>query len=495
MAPLSKTKAALAVALSWQNCRGYLVPGPWADVSKTPEERAAHLVKEMTLDEKLQFLHGPKSCPSAMTRECAYVGNVPGVERLGIPPITMNDGPQGFRVQGKYPSKSSTAWPSGLTMAASWDAAAVREWGVGMGKEFYAKGSNVQLGPGLCVARVPRGGRNFEYISGEDPKLGRVLAKAAVEGIQSQKVVANAKHWVLNNQEANRLEVSAEVDERTKFEIYYPPFEGAIDGKVGSFMCSYNKINGAWSCENNETFGDLKERLGFKGYVMSDWGATHSRSIMAGLDMEMPNADFMNATAVSQGLNDGSVTQRRVDDAVYRVLLPMFDVGVMDQPEGTWDWKNLQKNVSTEESAASARRLSALSTVLLKNEGGILPLPTGKRYALIGMAADNAMIAGGGSGAVVASYVVSPREGIGYAAGEDATITYQPGQDVEAAAKAPRRRKGTTGRRFPWTMAVGRARGRTSWCTGSLRPTKTPSSLPRSLEPSSCLGRRTFRPS
>lgn len=137
----------------------------------------------------------------------------------------------------------------------------------------------------MNVARLPKGGRNFEYISGEDPYLGYVLSKQAVWGIQNQTVMANAKHYVNNNQETNRLTIDENVDERTRFEMYYPPFEGAIEAGVGSLMCSYNLINGIYSCENNSTLNtDLRDRLGFKGYVMSDWGATHSVSIAQGLD-------------------------------------------------------------------------------------------------------------------------------------------------------------------------------------------------------------------
>lgn len=145
------------------------------------------------------------------------------------------------------------------------------QWGDGMGKEFFAKGANVQLGPGVCLARVPRNGRNFEYLSGEDPFLGFVLVQPVIKGIQSHNVVANAKHYVQNNQETDRSAISELVDERTRFEMYYPVFEGAVKAGVGSMMCSYNKINGVWSCENPTTLGDLKNSLGFKGYVMSDW--------------------------------------------------------------------------------------------------------------------------------------------------------------------------------------------------------------------------------
>ena len=166
-------------------------------------------------------------------------------------------------------------------------------WGTAMGKEFAAKGANVQLGPGLCLARVPSGGRNFEYISGEDPVLGAKLAQGAVQGIQSQGVIATVKHYVLNNQETNRNTVSVVCDERTFMELYFPPFQGAIDAGVGAVMCSYNLVNGTHACGNNATLNRfLKEIGGFDGFVMSDWRATHSTgSILAGLDQEMPGLD------------------------------------------------------------------------------------------------------------------------------------------------------------------------------------------------------------
>jgi beta-glucosidase len=168
-----------------------LVEGPWSDVTLTPDERAAALLKNMTQDEKLVMLHGPATgpcCQCTTSPTCAYVGNIAKNDRLQIPPVTMNDGPQGFRddnFQG-----STTAFPSGLTMAASFDVDAMFEWGQGMGKEFYAKGANVQLGPGLCLARVPRNGRNFEYLSGEDPFLGCVVRARARVAVACVRVRA-----------------------------------------------------------------------------------------------------------------------------------------------------------------------------------------------------------------------------------------------------------------------------------------------------------------
>ena len=408
-----------------------LIPGPWSSTSLPPKQRAAALAAAMTLDEQLSLLHGPASGPSVQCADsaaCAYVGNVNPIARLGVPPITMNDGPQGFRATSQMKG-TSTAWPSGLTMAASWDVEMMHEWGVGMGKEFYAKGSNVQLGPGLCLARIPRNGRNFEYLSGEDPYLGYRLSQPAIAGIQSQKVVANAKHWVLNNQETNRGSVDELASERVRFEMYYPPFKGAIKAGVGSFMCSYNKINGNWSCENPTTLAhDLKEKLGFEGYVMSDWGATHSTSINAGLDVEMPAAAHMNGSTVAALVKSGKVSKAKVVDSVVRILTPMFAVGVMDEPVSAWDWKKLKNNATSEASVASARKLSAASTVLLKNVGGVLPLPSGGRIAVLGYAAhDNTVVHAGGSGSVEPSYVAAPLDGIKAAAGPHATILYDSG--------------------------------------------------------------------
>eukprot|EP00759_Apiculatamorpha_spiralis_P017422 PhF_6_TR2342/c0_g1_i1/m.4190/K05349/bglX; beta-glucosidase len=270
-----------------------------------PEQRAKDMLARMTLEEKVTMLHGPNQIwPVECTTSplCNYTGNVAPNARLGIPAIKMNDGPQGFR-DSTFPG-TTTAWPSGLSIAASWDVDLMFQWGSAMGKEFYLKGANVQLGPGVCLARVPQNGRNFEYLSGEDPFLGYTLVKPVIHGIQSQGVIANAKHYVLNNEETNRGSISEVADERTRFEMYYQPFIGAVEANVGSFMCSYNKINSVWSCENNGTLmTDLKERIGFKGFVMSDWGATHSTSIEQGLDMEMPGAGFMGQsllTAVQQ---------------------------------------------------------------------------------------------------------------------------------------------------------------------------------------------------
>ncbi len=236
-------------------CTATTATRPWmADPAAPPRERALQLLAAMDFDEKVALLHGSRLSRAKECGECpygdphkpkkynqCYTGNT-GIEchtgvpsRHGIPVLRANDGPQGFRSDGKgQPDKISTAWPAAITVAASWDPIVARRWGALMGKEFYDLGANVQLGPGLCVARVPTGGRNFEYLSGEDPTLGSILAGPAVEGIQSQGVIANAKHYVDNNQETERFDITEIVDERTNFEVYYRPFKAAVDAGVPS---------------------------------------------------------------------------------------------------------------------------------------------------------------------------------------------------------------------------------------------------------------------
>jgi len=383
-----------------------------------PRQRAKAMLSRMTLDEKLTMLHGV---------EGPYIGNVKGIQRLGIPPLNLNDGPQGFRSE----NASSTAFPCGLGVAASWDPEAMFKWGEAMGAEFRAKGSNVQLGPGVCIARVPVNGRNFEYVSGEDPYLGYRNALRLVEGIQSQGVIANAKHWVNNNQEADRMSVDEEVSERTRYELYYPPFEGAIKAGVGSFMCSYNKVIGTWACENDITLNrDLKGKLGFQGWVMSDWGATHSTSIAQGLDQEMPGDDYFG-DSLMQMVKNGTVTESMVDDSVLRMLTPMYELGIMDDPEA-WDPQKANDNVTSAEHVSLARDLATQGTILLQNENKLLPLSKKRSQeensvdkqtiAVVGTACHSELfIVGLGSGEVkpVRPYLRTPFQGITEKAGDD----------------------------------------------------------------------------
>jgi hypothetical protein len=253
----------------------------WMDTTLPPPKRAALLLSEMELDEKLWFLYGHPS---------NYTGAIPGNTRLGIPPLYFNDGPQGVQ---RGANGSSTSWPSTLSMAATFDDNATGTWGILMGQEFFLKGVNVQLGPGANFARYPGNGRMFEvrhdhsilrvcllytftcnscvccaactqYIAAEDPFLGAKLIAPLVRGIQSQHVIATVKHFINNNQDYHRYDIDEVVDERTQMEIYYPTFMGAVAADVGAAMCGYNKINGLHACEQPSTLLQFKS-LGFSG--------------------------------------------------------------------------------------------------------------------------------------------------------------------------------------------------------------------------------------
>jgi len=294
------------------------------------------------------------------------------------------------------------------------------------------------LGPMINIARVPQGGRNFESF-GEDPYLAAELVKPEIQGIQSQGVIGCAKHYVCNNQEYHRTSVSANVDERTMFEIYLPAFKAAVDAGVGSIMCSYNKINSTWACENDVTLNNyLKQKLGFQGWVMSDWGATHTtaKAATGGLDQQMPDASYFGAN-LATAVNNGQVPQSRVDDMVVRMLTAMYAGGLFDNPQ-TGD---LNVNVQSAEHTTLARTLAEAGTVLLKNTGGILPIDTTKvrKIAVIGDDGQDHVIAtGGGSGGVVTPYVISPFQGIKTRAGASLNVTYINSKSTDAAAALAR---------------------------------------------------------
>jgi beta-glucosidase len=297
-------------------------------IDQDDKDRAKALAGQMTLKEKIAMLHGKKG---------TYIGNIPGNERLGIPPVYMNDGPQGFRTTPTTgPPGSTTAWPSALTAAASWDTNLVYRWAAAVGVEFKGKGADIDLAPGMNLARVPRNGRNFEYC-GEDPILCAQVASAIVRGIQDQGVMATAKHWVNNEQETNRKSSSSDVDERTRYELYYPPFAACIEAGVLTVMCAYNRVNRVGACENSETInGDLKSMLEFDGWVMSDWLADHHSTstdamLNAGLDTEMPQGIYFSEKMILKALDEGNITEDTITRAVERALTAMYAIGMFDQ--------------------------------------------------------------------------------------------------------------------------------------------------------------------
>jgi beta-glucosidase len=407
---------------------------PWMDASQTPDQRAQALLAAMSIDDKVLLVHGGGSGGG--------VGNVAANPTLCIPALALNDGPEGVG-NGKT---GVTAFPAPLGMAATWDPALVRRAGQANGLEHWGKGSNVWLGPGMNIARVPLNGRNFEYF-GEDPYLAGQAAAAEIRGAQEdnpgQPVVATAKHYALNNQEDGRNSFSMDADARTTHEIYLPAFEASVkQGHVGAVMCAYNRIDGVYACENPTTQNTyLKGEFGFDGWIMSDWGATHStvNSALAGLDMEMPSSTYFGS-ALKTAVQGGQVPAARLDDMALRILRTMFRLGLFDHPPGA-----PQANVSTPDHVVLARTLSEEGSVLLKNQGAALPLTGGgKSIAVIGQTASNTasgtnannVCTGGGSAAVKCT-PVTPLQAIQQrAAAAGDTVTYDDGTNVATAAAA-----------------------------------------------------------
>ena len=372
---------------------------PWMDASLPPEQRAQALLAAMTTEEKIAMVHGES--PQG------YVGRVPENTRLGIPALITQDGPAG--VAGGL--TLVTAFPAPITVAAGWDTGLMQRYGEAMAEEERDKGANVQLGPMMNINRVPRAGRNFEGY-GEDPYLAAQMAAAAVRGIQSRGVIATAKHYIDNDQEYLRTTISVVIDLRTQHEIYLPPFVGSVRAGVGAVMCSYNRIHGIYACENTATQnGLLKGELGFQGWIMSDWGATHSAADAAnnGLDMEMPSGVFF--TQLSAAIDAGQVPVSRLDDMVFRILAVMFRVGLFDRaPAGS-----IGADAQSAAHANFAREAAAQGIVLLKNDNQILPLDDSKirSIAVFGPAAEtDPIVTGGGSAHVTPTEIVTPLQGI-----------------------------------------------------------------------------------
>lgn len=366
----------------------------------SPEERVAALVANMTRAEKYGMVNGSGN-DGWDSMESWYVGNTLAVPRLGIPSLNLQDAGQGFRTVDERQVGQVTSWSCGLGLASAWDPSLVAEWASATADEFLAKGANVVLGPAVNVHRVARGGRNAEYLSGEDPFLGTKFAPPYVQGFQDKGMLAVMKHFALNNQENNRQIVNSIIpDARTLFEVYYPPFQASVDAGVAAAMCSYNKVNGTYACENAQLLAqDLKTTMGFEGWVMSDWGATHSTSAVEGLDQDMPGSyidngyDDMFSAEHLDALDEGVV-----DEMVSRILLPMARYGALDSGKCTagTDCDDLlyNTNATTAEHVALAERIATESVLLLQNEGGLLPLPASSEdaetftLAIVGSACD-----------------------------------------------------------------------------------------------------------
>ncbi len=410
--------AALLVAVII-GCQSHQAP-PAADARPSvPAEggadaRADALIRQMTLEEKISLLGGDKDRYSTRA-----------VKRVGIPKFTMADGPQGIR---NYPP--SCSFPCGAALAATWDVKLAAAYGEAMGLEARARDVNFVLGPGMNICRVPVNGRNFEYF-GEDPFLAGKIAASWVRAAEAQGVITTVKHYAANNQEWNRESVDEQIDRRTLEEIYLPAFRRAIqEGGAGAVMAAYNRANGAYCAENNILLNQiLKTEWGFKGIVMSDWGACHStESLARGLDLEMGEAVFFKEDKVKQALEDGRIKESDIDNAVRRILSTTIAKGFFDRPQTRPD---LPKDSPASDQAALEIARSAI--VLLKNSDTTLPLDRSSihRIAVYGPNAEESPTGGGGSGEVKPFHSVSFLQGIRKIAGAGVEVSYTPMPPVE----------------------------------------------------------------
>jgi beta-glucosidase len=384
---------------------------PWSDAKLSPDKRAELLLAQLTQDEKFHLIRsyyaGPRK-PEDKPVPPGYIGSagyIPALNRVGIPAIQESDAGLGVATSDRMrPGDYATPLPAGPVTAASWDPKVAFRGGAMIGGEAHAKGFNVLLAGGINLMREPRNGRNFEY-AGEDPLLAGTIVGEAIRGIESQHVVSTIKHYALNDQETGRTTISAQIGEQAMRESDLLAFELAIErGKPGSVMCSYNKINGDWACENDYLLNQvLKRDWKYPGFVMSDWGGVHSaaKAVNAGLDQESAGEIFDKEVyfdaPLKTALAKGEVKQTRIDDMVKRILRSFFAAGVFEHPA---------KKAPIDERAnlAVARETLEAGAVLLRNENGLLPLDAAKleSIAVIGAHADKGVLAGGGSSLVSA---------------------------------------------------------------------------------------------
>ncbi len=393
-----------------------------------PASRARSLVGQMTLDEKLQQLHG--------IRDATHYRFVPPLPRLGIPGLQVTNGPAGAGPGDTRPQAKATALPAPISLAATWDPNLARLNGEIIGAESKDIGNGLVEAPTINIARVPQNGRTFEGY-GEDPHLVSQISVNNIIGMQSQGVIANVKHYAANNQETNRFTVNEEIDERTLREIYLPAFEASVkQGHVASLMCAYPRVNGTYCCENDILLNQiLKKEWGFDGFVTSDFGAVHSTvaSATAGLDLEMPNGKYFGDDDLKSAVGSGKVPLSIIDDKLIRRFKTMMRLGIFDHPPSPTP-------IPAEKNGAIARRLAEEGIVLLKNGRGILPLNAAKlkSIAVIGPAAAKAVTGGGGSSRVAPLYTVDPVDGIRQRAGEKVTVRFSDGADISQAVSLAR---------------------------------------------------------
>ncbi len=374
------------------------------------------LVKNMTLEEKASLCSG------------ADFWHTKAVKRLGVPAMMVSDGPHGLRKQdekadhlGMNESIRAVCFPAGCAMAASFDRELIGKIGQVIGNECQAESVGVVLGPAMNIKRSPLCGRNFEYFS-EDPYLTGEMAVSHIRGVQSQHVGTSAKHYLANSQEHRRMSADSRMDERTMREIYMPAFETAVkQAQPWTVMCSYNRFNGEYASENHRTLTDiLRGEWGFKGFVVSDWGAVNDRvkGVAAGLDLEMPSSGGINDAKIVAAVKNGELDEACVDLAAERILNIVYEFIENQKKDAVWD---------KEADHAFAREAAAECMVLLKNERQVLPLKKESKVALIGEFAMKPRFQGGGSSHINCFKVDSAFE----TAKDVCKVTYAKGYSLE----------------------------------------------------------------
>ncbi|MGA2117152.1 MAG: glycoside hydrolase family 3 C-terminal domain-containing protein [Bryobacteraceae bacterium] len=373
-----------------------VLKGPWNDRNLSPDRRADLLMERMTLDEKIRLLHGTGGFELSGPRSNGGAGVVEGIPRLGVPDLQLADSAVGVRAaaeRGRY----STLLPSSIGEAATWDLKLANRYGDLIGRELRDQQYNVSLGGGMDITREPRNGRNFEYL-GEDPILAGKMAAQFVRGLQSNQVIGDVKHYAFNDQETGRDIGNVRLGKRAMRETDLLAFEIAVsEGQPAMVMCSYNRVNGDWACENSYLLNDvLKKAWGFQGFVISDWEATHStaKAVLAGLDNEEPGSRYLGDT-LKKAVEAGEVPMARLNDMVHRIVRTEFAMGVVDNPP-------LGRVVDPFAGADTAQEIAEQGMVLLKNSGAQLPLNAAalKSVAIIGSHADTGVLSGGGSAQV-----------------------------------------------------------------------------------------------
>jgi beta-glucosidase len=380
---------------------------PWLDRTLPAEIRVALTLEAMTLDEKIRLVHGRvgfsfggKPKPDGAIGSAGYVEGIP---RLGIPALQESDAGLGVaNPHNVRPGDEATPFPSGLAIAATFDAELAELAGTRMGAEARAKGFNVLLAGGANITRDPRNGRNFEY-AGEDPLLTGVIVGSTIRGIQSNRIISTIKHFALNAQETDRLVLSANIDPVAARESDLLAFQIGIEvGRPHAVMGAYNRVNGTYSCENDFLLNQvLKRDWAYSGFVMSDWGAVHTteKAALSGLDQESGeemDEQVYFGSALKEAVEKGNVPLERLNDMVRRILRGMFASGIVDDPPkpgGSIDYTL---------HAETAQTIAERGLVLLRNRNGTLPLAKGlKRIVVIGAHADKGVLSGGGSSQVI----------------------------------------------------------------------------------------------